>query len=681
MSRGGRIGAGIGVVLAALGVLWVLAIRLPGMVGPPPVLTPTPTAGPAPTIAPGGSGEVLFLTQIDFGQTRAGAPPLTVALTGNAPPGAAAGCQAVHWEWGDGTSDTAPCQPDSGVSGYRASHTYITPGIYYPRVRMETRAGERVSAAQTVLVGATPRADLGGDILRGGLWGISILAAGGAAWRLRRARSGRGAGYLAVALALITFLPPFSYLPNPAGILWGIVGYSYDPRLPFVNRFLVAEDPTPALRATLDALRGQTGLDPLDPVQPLAGYEFSGVSLGTLPYGRVTVTTRLTYTDGSQRTYAIPAGRPYQDVSGYYQGDWRYDGLGRLRTEHRAFPGLPFADATTPLHLASPERLALAPAAEALGSGAPAPWSLAGLPVNQSWLLPAPSGVSFLVAVVPGEQADQRSLWLVQPGAAPLVPVAPAVEDFAWSPDGRYIVYSTPARGAQPRTIVITGPAGQARHLLAPAAARVPDLPAGPHPGLPGLTAEGAWYTDGDRIWIAPYDNGTAHVGGLRAADGGPLRPAPDGRRLAYVCGDALCLQDREDGAAQRVAVPAVEIAWSRDSQMLAAVSWDPQYEAGQPATLTLVRRDGTILRTLPVAPDGPTGVPQWTPDGRFVFLQTYPHGGRRIILVDAGAPADSGSAWDLTPPRWDPLFALAPAGTHLLLTTGRGGFWQSALR
>jgi hypothetical protein len=35
---------------------------------------------------------------------------------------------------------------------------------------------------------------------------------------------------------------------------------------------------------------------------------------------------------------------------------------------------------------------------------------------------------------------------------------------------------------------------------------------------------------------------------------------------------------------------------------------------------------------------------------------------------------------WDATPPRWDPLFAVLPAGRGLLVTNGRGGFWTSAL-
>jgi len=73
---------------------------------------------------------------------------------------------------------------------------------------------------------------------------------------------------LVLLLILTSFVSPLSYVPNPLGTYWLIVGgYRYDPHSPFVNRFatLGTPDPTPFLAEKLDRLLGATGLDPLDP--------------------------------------------------------------------------------------------------------------------------------------------------------------------------------------------------------------------------------------------------------------------------------------------------------------------------------------------------------------------------------------------------------------------------------
>lgn len=65
-----------------------------------------------------------------------------------------------------------------------------------------------------------------------------------------------------------------------------------------------------------------------------------------------------------------------------------------------------------------------------------------------------------------------------------------------------------------------------------------------------------------------------------------------------------------------------------------------------------------------------------WLPDGERLLLQTYPSGGRRLILVDGVAE----TAVDLSRPRWDALFTLHPDGETLLLSNGRGSFGRSQL-
>jgi len=133
-----------------------------------------------------------------------------------------------------------------------------------------------------------------------------------------------GAGVL--ALFLITFVPPFSYAPDPLGMVLSVTGgYRYDPRLPLVNRFLVATDPTEALRPDLDAMVGRTGPEPLDPASPLARYEFVRVQLYGFHNQRATVTVRLTYEDGSRRTFRLPLSRP-DTALGSNGCCWRYQG-------------------------------------------------------------------------------------------------------------------------------------------------------------------------------------------------------------------------------------------------------------------------------------------------------------------------------------------------------------------
>ena len=110
-------------------------------------------------------------------------------------------------------------------------------------------------------------------------------------WLRRKSRHTRNIEYTMIALELISFVTPFSY-HQPGRTRVGDVGnYAYDPRLPFVNRFVIAGDPTATLRPLLDGLVGQTGLDPLDPVQPLARYEFVQVRYPAR-YGVLQVGTR-----------------------------------------------------------------------------------------------------------------------------------------------------------------------------------------------------------------------------------------------------------------------------------------------------------------------------------------------------------------------------------------------------
>ncbi len=685
---------GIGVLLVGLLGLFTLQ-QLPLANLPAPTATPAmpwwsavPGAvssgnvvAPTPTFPADHGDKVLPAPGVFFGLAKAadgvplnGAPPFTVDLRATARWNPASdlvrACQSVTWDWDDGTSDAMPCTlaADPATSSlllalhdYSGQHTYTGPGIYNPHLRVLWTSGAppTLSEPQSVIVAPVRAESWTAGGLRWGLWVLSLGLVGALFWWLWRRKAWgkwrRRLGYVLVGLVLITFVPPFSYLPNPGALVWFLVThtYSYDPRLPFVNHFIIGGDPTIPIARTFDGLQGQTGLDPLDTTQPLDHYEFLQVMVPR--YERtIQVTTRLTYANGSQRTYDLPV---YQTNYGFYRG-WTYDGLGRLRTEHRELAGLPFASATSSFHLGVPQRLAVASLAQALNPLASYSYNATAGPDRPIW---SPQEDAFLA--VQATDDAHRDLWLVPlDGGAP-TRLAPNVTDYSWSPDGQAVVYGQGGSGA----VFVVNRTGQDRRELAR-----PDIAV-----LPGLSSEGAWYVQGGALWVAPLDGSPARrLPALPAGGATLVRPAPDGQRLAYACSAGLCLQDRDGGAATAIAVHSPALAWNPGGTHLAAVAWDSSQGWPRSATLTLLTRDGMVLRQVPLTSDGPVDLPQWLPDGRHLLVQAYPYSGRRIVLVDT----DSGQALDLTQPRWDSWFALAPDGKSVLLTNGRGGFWRSDL-
>jgi Tol biopolymer transport system component len=115
-------------------------------------------------------------------------------------------------------------------------------------------------------------------------------------------------------------------------------------------------------------------------------------------------------------------------------------------------------------------------------------------------------------------------------------------------------------------------------------------------------------------------------------------------------------------------------VAWSPAGDRLAAVASD--HGQGATQSLWVFDRGGTVLLRAAVGPNGLARAPRWTPDGRWLFLTTFPEGGRRIVAVEAA----TGRVLDLSQPRWDAFASLAPDGRRLLLWNGRGGFWEVTL-
>ena len=255
----------------------------------------------------------------------------------------------------------------------------------------------------------------------------------------KRSRAFPKLGIALAALWVFTYLPPLTALPNPAGLIWRAAGgYSYDPNLPFRNLIVISGDPAAKLRPYMDRLIGQVGLDPLDPVQPLARYAFERV---TQPSDKrvVLVTTRFTYANGASRVCDVPLFDPIIDL---YISNWQNDGLGRLRTEHLALPGQPFAAESSPIRLGQAVRLKVSPQADRLDAINPFHWSWESN--RQQHLVWSPRGDAFLM--VEHLPYGLQQLWLVPlDGIAPqLVNHGGSVIEYGWSPDGTFIVYTAP---------------------------------------------------------------------------------------------------------------------------------------------------------------------------------------------------------------------------------------------
>lgn len=488
------------------------------------------------------------------------------------------------------------------------------------------------------------------------------------------------------ALLLISFIAPFSLLPNPVGLYYRLAGgYSYDPRLPFKNSFLIAGDPAATLRPYLDQLIGKRGLAPLDPNSPLARYEIVRVGLHPTQNTVALVTTRFIYADGSSRVYPVPLLRPVVNFGGFWQSAWTEDGLQRLRSEHLAFPRQPFATEASPIRLGAVRQASLHPDANRLGEANPAHWLWDSVRVER--LAVAPDGSAFLVAIETDEA--RRQLWLVPfDGAAPTaIGASGDIREYGFSPDSQSIVYTRvdpealAANPARPFALTVVG-----RDSAPSVSSRVEVeyfLPNNLVTGLassqlPGLTASGVWFFSDDKLWRAPYAGGDpqlmAELSGVALGDFAP-RPAPAGERVALVCGGALCLLDLRTNAMTRVnALQPAEMAWSSSGDRLAVIDRDPNNL--RPVWLYVLSADGTEQLAVEIAPRDVTDPPQWTPDGRAIFVQTYPQDGRRMIAVDVA----SGQVVDLSQEHWDAYFAMLPDGRSLLLNNGRGDYWIAAI-
>jgi dipeptidyl aminopeptidase/acylaminoacyl peptidase len=383
------------------------------------------------------------------------------------------------------------------------------------------------------------------------------------------------------------------------------------------------------------------------------------------------VTTRFVYADGSARIYPVPLVGPTVDVAGFWLAGWRADGLQRLRSEHLDFPEQPFANAQSPLQLGQARRLELAPAANRLDEINPAHWLWNSVRLQHlAW---SPTGEAFLAAFETSN--THRQLWRVPlDGAPPTLLASGDLYAYGWSPDGQWVVYtrldpSAAIADARRPYAVLTLPATPTAYRAESVSPRT--LVTGlASPDLPGLTAAGVWFFTADGLWLAPYAAGAPTRLAALPAPADLARPSPNGARLAYRCNSSLCLANTDLSANVTIRLRPDEMAWSPDGQQLAVI--DRDLNNLRAARLVVLSAAGEVQLTAPIAPRDASDAPQWTPDGRVIFVQTFPQDGRRIIAVEVA----SGQALDLSREHWDAYFALAPDGRSVLLNNGRGDFW-----
>jgi hypothetical protein len=601
-------------------------------------------------------------------------------------------CESVTWDFGDAVETVACPQFDARQRYWTTTHTYAEPGTYHPGVSMQFSDGRTTNnfMPQTVVV-AEPQAEPARAVaLRVGLWvGAIAVAAALGVWLWYRPKRTRVVGYVALGLLLAAVVPPFSYLPDPAGIVWRVAQrYSYDPRLPFVDRFLVADDPTDWLGLYLDAFIGETGLDPLDPEHALTGYEFLKVTVR--PGAYAIVKTRITYADGSQLIYDIWMGVSRSGPLELYQADWRYDGLEGLRLERRELNGIPFAeeDDAAPLRLGVPELLFETDAATFDEIQSPSEMVVTSNVASFQRL--SPDGESLLMFRITGEAREFRVV--SADGDIQTFGDVGSFGGLTWLPDSTGFLYTaldlpgSPDSPISARAMMISLETGEERQIA--------ELPT---PGIPGLNEEGVWYVDEGALWVAPFDGGSpqrlSEVSDEYIAPDDawitPLvAPTPDGSVVAYGCGSGICIQDR-DGSNRVYVPPSVErsesvraLVWNADGSLLAATWPSAAYQPpAPPVVVAVLARDGTPVSEVDIlpgaTPGGEVGTPQWITGRDWLLLQAATQfSGRRIIAVEA----ESGAAYDLTHPLWDAWGWAMPDGERVLLYNGRGNFWISDL-
>ncbi|MEM8529857.1 MAG: hypothetical protein AAGF95_03385 [Chloroflexota bacterium] len=506
---------------------------------------------------------------------------------------------------------------------------------------------------------------------------------------------------LLIALLLISFIAPFSYIPNPVGLYYRLVGgYHYNPDSLFVNRFVtINRDPTTVLTAQLDQLIGQTGLDPLHPHEALVDYDIQQITIAPDPDTIASADIVLRYADDHTRMFTIPMFTPPPNVYTTIP-ETRVTGLNRLFYEHQQLALTPFASTDARLSLGDINTVPLSEDSARLTIDT---W-------NGSWQVPPihwSPDKKYALFLEKETDAD-GTLWLIPFNESTPYKIAEQVVEYTWATD-QYVVFLQTAdvvRAEAPYTINTFSLASGQRHTLAES-----DL------AHVSVVNTNIYFWQAEHLWHIATDGSEAtqqgSLSGLSIDADMPFALSVDPReeRIAYLCGSDVCLSDLDGGKLSRIllgypekqvsdrradfAAPVVDptpvpnraevlqmaslgLTWSHDGEYLAVtVGAEPRgHTRSRAPELRIVSRNGETEEQFLLGPDGPTRPPQWTPDDQVVLVNTFPIGGRRIIAVDR----EAARVWDLSQPRWDAFATLAQDGSEMLLWNGHGRFWTVPL-
>lgn len=139
-----------------------------------------------------------------------------------------------------------------------------------------------------------------------------------------------------------------------------------------------------------------------------------------------------------------------------------------------------------------------------------------------------------------------------------------------------------------------------------------------------------------NRLWVADVHNSRNRLLVEAQSWITDVAWAPNGRTIAFLVGgkepqpgtDGVWLVDADGTGAHRIGNPGYDIAWSPDSQWLAADQWDVQRGSSFVSTFSVTTGATREL--------SPGYLPRWSPGGKFVLV----HGpGEMRIVPAAGGP------------------------------------------